>query len=240
MARAVVGFCLLLVACGGATEEDPTDAAADTSDDHVRHVDSAVDSTNVDTTVEQTDSARTDAAVDSATPSDTRPDTTVADTSSSDTHCEDCVSAEIDWGVVGTPTSTDTSSVRPCRVFRHVRTEPGKPDLSCEVDLITCIEGPGITAGDIEGLLGTPAVSVALTSSAASGRPTTFGSIPPGSPHFRITHLTGMIDVGDDCAGAAGCTPVPADVQALVKLLQDVDAAEMKLPVCAGPFPSGW
>jgi hypothetical protein len=235
-------FCILLVACGGATEADTPSDSGDTGDDHVRHLDTSVFETIEDAPVKQPLDAIEPPPLDSAV-ADTPPDTAiVVDSSGPDTHCEDCVSAKIAWGTVGTLVYKDTSSVRPaaCRLFEHVRSQDGKADVSCMTDLLLCSEGPGITGGDIEGMLATPAVTAALVNSSSSGKPTSFGKLLPGYPYFQITRLDATIDVGSDCAGATGCTPPPADVQRLVQLLHDVDAEQMKRSPCSAIFPGGW
>jgi hypothetical protein len=54
---------------------------------------------------------------------------------------------------------------------------------------------------------------------------------------FEITRGASVIAVGSPCAGGAGaCTPIPLGINALMKLLRDIDDEQLNLAPCAGMF----
>lgn len=198
---------LVLVACGGSTSpESPVDAPA--ADSGTDALSDGAEATSADSVV--------DLGVDAP--------------------C-DCLSRKIEWKFDGGfgPSGVDSSSLTPCRAYQHrrddVRPDP-PPPVVCNRELEKC-GGTSPNVRDIEVALAHPDMVAAVKAA-----PVLYGkdSRPVDGQVFRILVDGKTIDVGGDCGGTAGCTPVPPGVQAAAKLLQDIDTAELALSPCKEAF----
>jgi hypothetical protein len=59
---------------------------------------------------------------------------------------------------------------------------------------------------------------------------------PVDAPIYSVTQAGKTFLVGSPCGSTAGCTPIPAGVQALVDLLQDLAAERLEEEDCASVF----
>jgi len=69
---------------------------------------------------------------------------------------------------------------------------------------------------------------------------TTYGRIIPDAGVFTITYGSGQLSIAMDCAGAPGCTPPTANVQALRALLESLTKQQIAIEPCKSTFPAGF
>jgi hypothetical protein len=145
-----------------------------------------------------------------------------------------CVEQTVSWNHDGGFVAyRETSTLEPCRTFRHVReplaTDP--PSLTCTDPIDSCDD---LTRpADIQSALAHPDVAAALASS-----PVLFGSDtrPVDGQVFQVHVGAALIEIGHECGGTAGCTDAPAGVAALQSALLELRSDLLDRPPCSDTF----
>lgn len=169
---------------------------------------------------------------------DAPPADSFADTGGDGGDCAACLPARVDWELNGGMAAWyDKSALLPCNTYQRQRfTNPTSttPTQSCTSTVRQCAGGDvdasdSITLGEVTRALAHPDVQAALAKA-----PVLYGrdTRPVDGVVLRITTGGKQIEVGDDCAGASGCTEVPAGVKALVALLTDLDERKTLPDAC--------
>jgi len=161
---------------------------------------------------------------DSTTPaSDTM--TVVADTApASDGGCP-CLSASVEWESNGGRVAyTDRSAVKACNDYTQTRVPMATMTSgSCSAQLERCPRDAAVGVSDINAVLANADVKAAL-----SAAPILYGkdtrAFDGSVMQIRIDGK--LIEIGEPCAGATGCTPVPMGVVALQTVLGNVDRTQ--------------
>jgi hypothetical protein len=147
-----------------------------------------------------------------------------------------CVDSTVAWYFDGGLVAyRDKSSIAPCKTYEHHReTSGGGPmGAKCTNEMLACGAGDAIDIGDVRAALGHEDVVAALKEA-----PVLYGrdTRPVDGQVFRVVVSGKTIDVGSDCAGAAGCRAIPPGVKTLADMLRAVDAAQLAKAPCAGAF----
>ena len=151
--------------------------------------------------------------------------------------CAPCLQDVTSWGNTGgLIAQSDRSTLSPCNAFRHTRERfrGGTPAMSSCERMLPCM-GSGLHGiADVNRALAHPDVQAALAMGGAL-----FGrdSRPVDGQVFEIMVGKDTITVGDPCNGGGGpCTAIPLGVNALARLLRDIDEEQLNLTPCAGMF----
>ncbi len=146
-----------------------------------------------------------------------------------------CMNTTVSWHRDGGFTSyTEISTLAPCTQYTLVREPFGDgPTLMCTQELaVGCTNSLG--AADVRALLASADVQAAIAAA-----PVLYGE-DPRAYDGQLLHIDvgdAVIEVGDACGSAAGCTAIPAGVQALAELLGELAAQEREREPCASAIP---
>ncbi|HKP64958.1 MAG TPA: carboxypeptidase-like regulatory domain-containing protein [Polyangiales bacterium] len=149
--------------------------------------------------------------------------------------CVVCLNTYLQWHA--TPSGalvTDTSTLASCATYqRHRVNRQTGEESSCETKLVAC---NAITStGAISTALAHPDVQTVLN---YPENPVKLGNTRTGDV-FQMTIGMRQLELGGSCEGAPpDCAPVPPGVEALRKLLQEIDQAFSEpMGACAGLKP---
>lgn len=147
--------------------------------------------------------------------------------------CVQCISQTLQWGMNGGLVYyQDISELAPCARYERRRVPIGDPSIdaiACVRELVAC--NGSASTGAVLTALARPDVQLALSES-----PVVYGidGRHTDVPVFEIRLGSQVIDVGGPCnASTPGCVSPPADVQALVDLLQAIDQQQLATDECA-------
>jgi hypothetical protein len=141
-----------------------------------------------------------------------------------------CVARPIKWGPNGGFVAySDTHMLMPCRDYAFERVGSRDPDAttSCE-NVVT--PAALVSIDDVNAALDNTDVAAAI----AAPPPVLYGadSRPVDGVVFRIEIGKGVIDLGGECNGSAGCKAIPAGLKALQDTLLALTEQQMQLPNC--------
>lgn len=131
----------------------------------------------------------------------------------------------------GIAPSTDSSQLTPTNGWHRYRTTDDAT-ISCAVAIPACSADAGITMQSVVDALGSPDVTSAL---AAPGVPL-YGidSRPFDGQIWSFRRGDGRgFDVGEPCASADACTPIPDGIAVLEGVLTALDGQQILDPSCA-------
>jgi hypothetical protein len=146
-----------------------------------------------------------------------------------------CVAGHVGWGFDGGHVLyRDTSALEVCNLFVHQR-EPvvtAPPTRTCEQPITNCVGAVG--PADV-----TLAIADADVRAAIAAAPVFYGEDPRAydGQVFRVQIGSAIIEVGVPCKTVPSCKPIPAGIDALVKLLQALTRQELERPPCSTIFP---
>jgi hypothetical protein len=146
--------------------------------------------------------------------------------------CAPCIGEAIGWGPNGGFVAyTEHSTLSDCNVYGHTRTfaeADAAAPRTCERPL-PCM-GSGLH-GISDVLLALEHADVVAARALGS---VLYGtdSRPVDGTVLRIELPSSTIEVGEDCNGAAGCTPIPTGIVTLAGLLQSIDQEQLALEPC--------
>jgi hypothetical protein len=153
-----------------------------------------------------------------------------------DTACTDCIGASLTWGNTGGFTAyDDTSALAPCKTYTRTREhhDVDAGTQGCTTEVAACGASDVVGLSQIESALAHPdAVAAFAAAPVLYGRDTR----PVDGSVFQITYGGRTVTVGQDCGSASPCTPIPAGVQALETVLQNLDFQELSKDPCVAVF----
>ena len=144
------------------------------------------------------------------------------------------------WGLGGGAVDkNDVSRMRPCStLYEHYRVNvvTTEPMLMCSAELPNCNPNQSPIPSWTDVVNGFAADDV---QAAFAGSPSVFGlnPRPVDGVVFFISQGDADIYLGDPCnAGQDGCTPIPPGIEALRKMLEQVDSQELARGECKTVF----
>ncbi|RLB52714.1 MAG: hypothetical protein DRJ42_14015 [Deltaproteobacteria bacterium] len=199
-----------------------TDAGGDGGSD-------AASDASTDAALDATPDASSDASSDAA--SDGSADATVDGGA-----CATCIGADLTWGPTGGfVASRRTSVLAPCRTYTLTELVFGSPDETrvCTND-VPCGTTAAVEIADVLAALAHADVVAAFAAA-----PVTYGRDlrPVDGTIFQVSQSGATFLVGSPCTGTGTCLPIPSGVQALVDLLQALDAERLTERDCTTVFP---
>lgn len=149
--------------------------------------------------------------------------------------CDTCLDSALRWTFVGGRSSQQASSlVTPCAAYQYTLTFlPDGSSRSCSNE-VPCSSSGQVAMPRLRAALDDPVVAAAF-----AGAPMLYGRDPrPMDGQVFEIELGGRtITLGDACAGASGCTAIPAELDTLRTLLRTLEGERLGHVDCRVAFP---